>query len=184
MNALFAYLPLLVCGVSAATLWKCFKEVDLISKPPFKREIARAITTSSIFTVGKILPTLLISAFDALFTDNLWSRRGLLRSCLASLVTVTILLLVWYLSIPDEWRIRFVSLGHTNDPNSTWWTLIAIPHYTNVPFNIDIDPHGQLYNVPGDLLNRHGGTLYFPPAGCPGGRRSATPRRSCGRAGS
>jgi hypothetical protein len=76
-------------------------------------------------------------------------------------VTVTILLLVWYLSIPDEWRVRFVSLGHTKDPNSTWWTLIAIPHYTNVPFNLDIDPHGQFFNVPGDLLNRQEGTPTF-----------------------
>jgi hypothetical protein len=58
MKALFAYLPLLVCGASAATLWKCFKELEVISKAHFKQEIARAITTSSIFTVGKILPPL------------------------------------------------------------------------------------------------------------------------------
>jgi hypothetical protein len=37
----------------------------------------------------------------------------------------------------------------------------GIPHYTNVPFNLDIDPHGQFFNVPGDLLNRQGETLTF-----------------------
>jgi hypothetical protein len=158
MNALLHYL---VCGASAATLWKCFKEVELISKPHFKRQIARAITTSSIFTAGKILPTLFISAFDALFTENLWSRRGFLRSCIASLVIVTILFFAWYLSIPDEWRVRFVTLHHTDNPDSTWWTLIAIPHYINVPFNLDIDPQGQLHKIPGNILSNQGGTMTF-----------------------
>jgi hypothetical protein len=156
MNALFSYLPLLLCGISATALWKYFKELEVISKPHFKRRVAHAIQTSSLFTVGKILPTLCISAFEALFTDNVWSKRGFGRSCIASLVIVTILLLVWYLSILDQWRLRLVALGIAGDPHSTTWTLIAIPHYTNVPFNLDIDVHGHLSTIRGDILGRQG----------------------------
>jgi hypothetical protein len=156
INALFAYLPLLLCGISAATIWKYFKELEDISTPHFKRQIARAIQTSSLFTVGKILPTLCISAFTYLFTDNVWSKRGFVRSCIASVVTVIILLLIWYLSIPDEWRLRFVALSRAGDPHSTSWTLFAIPHYINVPFNIDIDVHGHISQIRGDIFGREG----------------------------
>jgi hypothetical protein len=161
MHSLLAYLPLLACGASAATIWKCFKELDAISKPQFKRMVARAITSSSIFTVGTMLPSLCLSAFDGIFTDNLWSRRGFIRSCIASLVTVTILLVVWYSTIPNIWNVRFAALGITGHPEAPrWWTLIAIPHFTNVPFNIDISPEGVFRTIPGDILSRHGGTLY------------------------
>jgi len=152
-----------VCGASAATLWKCFKELDVISKAEFKRQIARAIQTSSIFTSGRFLPPLCVSAFDSLFTSNVLSRRGFVRSCIASVVIVTIFLLIWYLSIPDEWRVRVVALGRADDPHSApTWTLIAIPHYINVPFNLDIDAQGHLSTIPGDILGKRGGTMYFP----------------------
>jgi hypothetical protein len=162
MNPLLSYLPFLACGISVATLWKCFTEVERISKAPFRRQIAQAIMASSIFTFGKILPTLFISAFDTIFTDALWSRRGFVRSCIASLVIVTILALVWYLSIPDAWRVRFVDLGRAGNPESRTWTLIAIRHYTNVPFNLDIDAEGRLHPIPGDIVGNQGGTIGFP----------------------
>lgn len=162
MNSLLGYLPFLLCGISVATLWKYFTEVERISKAPFRRQIARAITTSSIFTFGKILPTLFISAFDAIFTKNVRSRRGFIQSCKASIVIVTILALVWYLSIPDNLRIRFVDLARAGHPVSRTWTLIAIPHYTNVPFNLDIDTQGHFYTIPGDILGNHGGTIFVP----------------------
>jgi hypothetical protein len=161
MNSLFAYLPLLVCGASGATIWKCFKEVEAIAKAQFRQQITRAIQTSSIFTVGTMFPTLCISAFDALFTERLWSWRGFVRSCVASFVMVIILMVVWYSTIPDEWRVRVVGLAITDHPESPrWWTLIAIPHYKNVPFNLDVNPQGQFSTIPGDIL-RQGGTLTF-----------------------
>jgi hypothetical protein len=90
------------------------------------------------------------------FTENAWSKRGFGRSCIASLIIVAILLIVWYLSIPDEWRLRFVAFSHAGDPDVTSWTLIAIPHYINVPFNIDIDVHGHISTIRGDILGRQG----------------------------
>lgn len=73
-----------------------------------------------------------------------------------------ILLLVWYLSIPDEWRVKFVALGRTRHPGSTFWTLIAIPHYLNVPFNIDVDVHGHFRTIPEDILLNQQATIGFP----------------------
>ena len=34
--------------------------------------------------------------------------------------------------------------------------LIALPHYTNVPFNLDIDVHGHLSTIRGDILGHQG----------------------------
>ena len=162
MTALLGYLPFLGCGLSVAALWKCFTEVERISKAPFRRQIAQAITTSSLFTFGNIFPPLLISVFDALFTEHLWSKRGLLRSCIASVTILIIFGLVWYLSIPNEWRIRLVDLARAGHPDSRTWTLIAIRHYANVPFNLDIDPQGTFHTVPGDILDNRGGKLFVP----------------------
>ena len=140
MTGLLAYLPLLACGASIATIWKCFNVVESLSKQPFKQQIANSIATSSLFTVGTRLPEFCIIAFEAIFTDKLWSIRGFIRSCIASIVVVAILFAVWLSSIPDEWHLRISALAHAGVPNASTWFLIGI--YGDV---IDIDSHGHLH---------------------------------------
>ena len=79
-----------------------------------------------------------MNAFEAIFTARVWSIRGFIRSCIASLVVVTILFGVWYSRIPDECHLRIVALGSTQVPNSSTWYLIAVHGY-----GIDIGPHGE-----------------------------------------
>jgi hypothetical protein len=70
--------------------------------------------------------------------------------------------LLWYFSIPNDWRIRLVDLARAGDPHSSrTWTLVAIPHYTNVPFNLDIDLQGNLSTIPGDILSNQGAKIAF-----------------------
>jgi hypothetical protein len=117
---------LFVCGGSYYVLWRVFKIFDGIAKQPLKRQIATAIRTSSLFTVGTMLPGFLVSAFDAIFTDNLWSIRGFGRSCLASVVIVTILVVFWHSSIPDEWHVNIAALRNAKCPQAaSTWSLIA-----------------------------------------------------------
>jgi hypothetical protein len=89
-NKLVQMLPLIACGGFGVVVWTCVKVVEGVSKQPFKRQLAEVIATSSIFTVGKMLPAFALSAFDAIFTDELWSLRGFIRSCMASIVVVVI----------------------------------------------------------------------------------------------
>jgi hypothetical protein len=143
LSLLVKTFPFLACIGFAGALRICFKTLEQLSKQTFKRQLARAIETSSIFTVGTMLPGFCITAFDAIFTDNLWSIRGFIRSCIASVVIVTILLVVWYSSIPDEWHLHIVALGRENHPNVSNWFFIAT-HVTPGGYDINIGPHGEL----------------------------------------
>lgn len=143
-NKLVQMLPLIACGGFGVVVWTCVKVVEGVSKQGFKRQLAEAIATSSIFTVGKMLPAFALSAFDAIFTDELWSLRGFIRSCMASIFVVAILSGVWYSSIPDEWNVNLYTNANPYHP-ATMWFVIAIKQPTPPGFqNITIGPHGEL----------------------------------------
>src|SRR5271156_2031279 len=86
----------------------------------------------SIFFFITKLPRYWISVFDYFFTARLWSARGFFRSCLASLLTVTILVFVWYSSVPDNWHLQIVGLHDAKNPNpnTVTWSLVAIRQLT------------------------------------------------------
>jgi hypothetical protein len=96
-----------------------------------------------------MLPNFWLSAFDAIFTDKLWSLRGFVRSCMASIVVVTILFGAWYSSIPDDWHLIIYSTGDPYNPPATTWAVIAIR--TPDLRDVMIGPHGEL-----DLLVKKG----------------------------
>jgi hypothetical protein len=132
-----------VCFGSWAALWKCFKIVDNLSKSEFKQQVVAAITSSSsIFTIGTKLPGFCLTAFDAIFTDHLWSMRGFGRSCIVSIITVTFLLIIWYSSIPGEWHVTLVALSSKDIPHASQWNVMATYGGLNV------GPHGELSVTP------------------------------------
>jgi hypothetical protein len=136
---------LLACaGSSAVIIWKCFNVVGHLAKEQYKRELARAILTSTLFTIGSRLPSDCTLAFEAVFTDNLLSVRGFIRSCIASLAIVTALFIVWYLSIPDEWHLRISNIEAANDPDLSSWWLISMRGHA-----IDIGLHSDLHRIHG-----------------------------------
>jgi hypothetical protein len=161
LQPLLKIVPLLLCSGSSVVIWKCFSIAEKLSKQPFKRQLARAIQKSSIFTIGAVLPRFCIYVFDAIFTGNLWSIRGFGRSCVASIITVTILLIFWYSSKPDEWLIRITDLERTNIPNASIWTVVAIKQLTPGPCKFDIGLHGDFHVIP------------LPDAGVSGSRKES-----------
>jgi hypothetical protein len=135
--------PFMLCTGTCVIIWKCFDIANKLSKQPFKRALANTIVTSSLFTLGKHLPRFCITIFEALFTENLWSIRGFIRSCVASIVVVAILTIVWYSSIPIEWHLRIAALRNAQVPNASTWCLIGVHGY-----GIDIGPNGDLHVNP------------------------------------
>jgi hypothetical protein len=140
--------PFLACIGFGSVLWVCFKTLEQLSRQPFKRQLTRAIQTSSIFTIGTMLPSFCISVFDAIFTGNLWSIRGFGRSCIASVVTVTILLIFWYSSKPDEWLLRIATFERQGIPDASQWAVVAIRQTTHGKCRIDIETHGEVKIIP------------------------------------
>jgi hypothetical protein len=130
----------LVCGAICVVIWTCFKVVEKDNLYKFKRELATAIRTSTIFTIGTKLPGFWIYVFDAVFTDKLLSIRGFIRSCMASITIVAILFVFWYSTIPAEWHLRIANLAEPSVPNAApTWFLIAVQGY-----GIDIGLRGEV----------------------------------------
>ena len=122
--------------------------MEKLSRSSFKQQLATAIRTSSVFTAGTALPGFCITAFNAVFTQKIWSVRGVLRSFTASAITVTLLLGVWYSSIPGGWRLRIVDFptGTINPHAPAWWALAALKSEPSTcPF--DINEHGQIFTT-------------------------------------
>lgn len=143
MTALFAYLPALACGASIAVVWKSLTILESISKPSFKNQVATAIVSSSLFALGTRLPRFCVNAFEAIFTDRIWSIRGFIRSCIGSIIVVSILFAVWLSSIPQGWHIRVADLPTARAPHTSTWCLIGVHGY-----GIDIDSRGNLHTNP------------------------------------
>ena len=148
MALLLKMASFLGCGSVFLVLFVCFRELERLSKQPFRRELANVIQSSSIFTIGTMLPGFFISAFDAIFTANLWSRRGFFRSCVASVITVTILLVFWYSSIPGEWHVSVARCDAPNTPNKSIWFVVAIRQVDPQAGNIEMDRHCKFNLIP------------------------------------
>lgn len=154
--------PLLACGGFAVVVWKCVKVVEGVSKQAFKRQLANAIVTSSVFTVGKLAPRLLLSAFDAIFTGKLWSLRGFVRSSVASVILITILFGLWYSSIPEGWELRIAALGYETNSTATTWFLIAVRQSAPGVGGVDIGLHGELTVTPPAPVGKTGINIATP----------------------
>ena len=131
---------LLRCSTVYGALVTCIRIAERQSKQNFKRDLADALRTSAIFTFGTILPSLRISLFDAIFTEHLWSWRGFFRSCLASVVTVTISIMFWYSSVPDDWHVRISGFPQANHPNVQTWFLVA----SRSTQGMELGRHGEI----------------------------------------
>ena len=80
-DALISLVPFAACSGICLGIWKLFNTLEKVTKPIFTKRIADLIESpSSIFSLFTAIPGLFLSVFDAIFTDNLFSFRGFLRS--------------------------------------------------------------------------------------------------------
>jgi hypothetical protein len=136
------------CAGSYIVILRCLTIAEKLSTPLFRRNLATAIRSASIFGLAARLPDFFIGVFDAIFTEKLWSLRGFFRSCLASVVIVALLLTLWYSSVPDHWLLRVTALHVTDAPEKWRWYIVGIPQSKDLPFNFDIDSKGQMHTIP------------------------------------
>jgi len=137
----------ITCAGTLSVIWWAFGRLDKLSRNEFKRLIAHAITNSSIFTVGAMLPGFVIFAFQAIFTAKVFSLRGFLRSCFASVVVVALLMSLWYSSVPGNWIIRISHLANARDPTEPTWIVAAIEQ-TAPGYHFDLDLRGVIQVIP------------------------------------
>jgi hypothetical protein len=106
LNALIPYVPLAVCLAGCRGVWSLFKllerEKSLVKQHLRKEVIDLIQAPASIFPIFETLPALVLSAFDGIFTDNLYSLKGFARSVMFSTVVVILLLILWYSTIPPN----------------------------------------------------------------------------------
>src|SRR5216684_809032 len=104
MNTLIRYLPFGVCFAFCVGVWQVFKLLEReksLAKQNLIKKIEDLIQEpASIFSLVRFLPDAVLSTFDAIFTDNLWSRRAFVKSCIISAVTVILLSILWYSTKP------------------------------------------------------------------------------------
>jgi hypothetical protein len=101
---LTANLPFAVCLGFCAGVWGLFKLLER-DKSLAKENLIEHIKVlieepASVFSIIRFLPDLVLSTFNAIFTNNLWSRRAFGRSCIISMITVSLLLILWYSTKP------------------------------------------------------------------------------------
>jgi hypothetical protein len=108
-NGLSSYLPFALCSGTCGGVWALFVLIEQqksVARPILIKRVADLIESpASILTVFAALPNLLLSAFDALFTDNLLSLRGFFRSVKISVIVVFVLSALWWLTIPSNIRV-------------------------------------------------------------------------------
>lgn len=124
------HLPFLACAGLCWSVWRLFKYVDkeksLFKKSFTTRLINLILAPSSIFSVLSNLPNFFVTAFDLIFTENLFSWRGFLRSCKISLVLVLLLGILWYATIPE-----YVYLEIRTMPFGSSCYMLKIPPFWN-----------------------------------------------------
>lgn len=127
---LSTHLPFLTCAGLCWSVWTLFKLLER-EKAVFKRRLMTQVTNliitrSSIFTILSSLPKFFVTAFDLVFTDDLYSWRGFGRSCKISVVLVLLLGILWYATIPE-----YVYLEIRTMPFGNGCYLLKMPPFWN-----------------------------------------------------
>src|SRR5215467_9687397 len=103
-------LPFGVCLGFCAGVWGLFKLIErdksLIKQNLIKKIAVLIQEPASIFSVIRFLPEIVLSTFDTIFTNNLWSRRAFVRSCIISALTVSSLFILWYSTKPANVQLE------------------------------------------------------------------------------
>src|SRR5579871_364017 len=95
----------IACLATCGFVWKLFDALEQteVLKPHVAKRVADLIEEpASILSILTKIPPFFLSAFDAVFTDKLFSLRGFFRSAIISAFVVSILSALWLYTKPSN----------------------------------------------------------------------------------
>lgn len=111
------HLLLLLWAASTTAIIGIFRIMEDTATPDAKRKVAdwiKSIATKSISQTVVESPRWFIEAFDRIFGDRHLTRRCFLRSCVASILTVFVMTVVWAVLDPTSWLEYLLAEGKSD----------------------------------------------------------------------
>lgn len=98
-------------------LWKLFERIDKVASPEAKGAVSSWLRNLDVSEAFASWPATFAAAFDSVFGKKHFTLRCFYRSCIASLVAVIIVTLVWCALRPNQFIMYLQSKGGYVFPN-------------------------------------------------------------------